>query len=78
MAALPAVTRTSAWKPPGHELPMVYVAEQVRVPLDVVVLLGGRLVVLLGGRLVVLDGGRLVVVVLVGGRLAVVVVVCPL
>ena len=32
IAALPAVTRTSAWKPPGHCPPIAYVAEHA--PLD--------------------------------------------
>jgi hypothetical protein len=32
MAWLPAVTRTSAWKPPCHCPPIVYVAVQAPVP----------------------------------------------
>lgn len=32
IGALPAVTRTSPWKPPGHCCNRVYVAVQARVP----------------------------------------------
>jgi hypothetical protein len=64
IAAEPAVTFTSPWKPPGHWLVLVYVAVQARVPAGPVV--AGPVVV--GGAVV---GGRVVGGVVVGGAVVV-------